>query len=848
MNKSFFGIILFIFISGFSYSQQKFAGRVYDKNTKEPLAFVNIVYNSQNLGTTTDLNGYFTISNRNNIEFFRVTYLGYITQNIEKQDFIHKEYYEIFLEQDAYRLDEVVVIPGENPAHRIINEVIANADKNNPEKMTSFSFMQYSKMIFTIDFDKLKKTEKPNPDSITNYIKEDEVSDSVVSDSVHHEQDTDTIISDTAKSGIERMREFFDYQHLFITESVSERRFRYPDNNKEEVLAHRISGLQNPGFTLLTSQLQSFSFYDEFISILDYRYVNPINRGSTRRYFFLIEDTMYNERADTIFIISFRPRKGANFDGLKGVLHINSNNYAIQNVRARPFEPTGSFDIVIQQKYQFIDEKQWFPVQLNTEIIMNFLQGTADGVDMPIIGIGRSYISDISLDPDFKRRDFNHITVHIKDDAHKQTDDIWERYRVEPLSQKDLNTYRVIDSLGKEINLDRIMEYVEIAATGYIPIKFVNIDPSKIMWYNEYEGYRLGLGAKTNHKLLPWMSLGGYFAYGFRDKAWKYGGETEFFIHRPSSTALRFGYRQDLKHSDSYSFNKPVNFLSNENLQQFFISQMDSVTEYYAGLRFNTFRYLNADIVLKHSELNIINADRYFIDYDFFFPGFPPSKQFLTTELGFYLRYAHKERFFQTPKGNRISMGTKYPILYFNYIRGLSLFGANYEYQKFEAQIYKKFETTWYGDTHITLTGGMATGNIPYTELYYGQGTYSYLNVDNTFNTMRPHEFISQRFANIHIRHDFGSLIFRTDNWHPRFILTTSAGWGDSQDIVSEAIIYPEAKFMDQGYFESGFLINNIIKVNFTGLGVGVYYRYGPYSFTNELDNFAFKISGTIVL
>ncbi|MBQ1720156.1 MAG: hypothetical protein II027_05870, partial [Bacteroidales bacterium] len=35
-----------------AYSQTKFAGRVTDTKTKEPLAFVNIIYNAKNQGTS----------------------------------------------------------------------------------------------------------------------------------------------------------------------------------------------------------------------------------------------------------------------------------------------------------------------------------------------------------------------------------------------------------------------------------------------------------------------------------------------------------------------------------------------------------------------------------------------------------------------------------------------------------------------------------------------------------------------------------------------------------------------------------------------------------------------------
>ncbi|MFQ3580225.1 MAG: DUF5686 family protein, partial [Bacteroidales bacterium] len=449
-----------------SYSQNALTGRITDAITGENLAFVNIVYNSKNLGTTTDIDGYFVIPDKNKIEFLRISYLGYETKFIEKEDIPNKSYIEIKLQAQALTLTEVTVLPGENPAHRIINLVIENSDKNNPEKVRSFTYTSYNKMYFTVDISSVKQ------DTIST--KNNELNDSALLE----------------------LTKFLDEQYLFLTESITERKFLYPDNNREKVLAHRISGLQNPAFTLLTNQFQSFSFYKDFVSILDKRYLSPISKNSTRRYFFIIEDTLYNELKDTIFVISFRPRKGTNFDGLQGVLHINSNGYAIQSVIARPFEPDGIFNVNIQQKYELIDDIQWFPVQLNTDLIFNLVSVSSgsknnNSLGFPVVGIGKSYIYDISLNPDIKRKEFNQLDVIVADDAHKKTEEFWNRYRKEMLTEKEIRTYQVIDSIGKEANLDKTIEIFEILLSGYIPVSIFNIDLSSILWFNEYEKYRL---------------------------------------------------------------------------------------------------------------------------------------------------------------------------------------------------------------------------------------------------------------------------------------------------------------------------------------------------------------------
>ena len=44
------------------FGQHQIKGKVIDEKTKEPLAFVNIVINNLNAGTTTDIDGNFKLN------------------------------------------------------------------------------------------------------------------------------------------------------------------------------------------------------------------------------------------------------------------------------------------------------------------------------------------------------------------------------------------------------------------------------------------------------------------------------------------------------------------------------------------------------------------------------------------------------------------------------------------------------------------------------------------------------------------------------------------------------------------------------------------------------------------
>jgi hypothetical protein len=373
-------------------------GRIIDKKSSRPLAFVNITYRASGQGTVSNIDGAFRISSPQDIDFLKFSYVGYHPRFIAKEDIRPGEVLVIELDQKAYDIAEVTILPGINPAHRIIRLATNNRKLNNP------SYTSYSKMYFTMDIDSMFRA---GTDSSGND-------------------------GDSSRQDLEK---FLEKQHLFLMEFVSERKFKPPDMNKEVVTASRVSGFRDPSFTMLASQIQSTSFYDELIMIWDKKYLNPISNGSTRKYLFIIEDTMFTEHMDSLFVISYRPLKGRNFDGLKGILHINSRGYAIQNVIAEAAETEGIFRIRIQQKYEYIDHQQWFPVQLNTDIILSPDNAQTNGEPVKLLGIGKSYFSDIQLDPEFKNREFDHIELEVDDGAHKQDDNYWSQYRVNPLTR-----------------------------------------------------------------------------------------------------------------------------------------------------------------------------------------------------------------------------------------------------------------------------------------------------------------------------------------------------------------------------------------------------------------------------
>jgi len=792
-------------------------GKVVDSQSGLPLAFVNIVINNGTSGISTDIDGRFTIRSRNAINTLNLTYVGYekMTYRISQDP---SGPLLIAMVKTKIELPEVTIYPTENPAHRIIDLVILNRDNNDPEKLKSFSYTSYDRTIFTVQLDSvIKEGEIISPDSLIQ---------------------TDTIISD---SSFLEMQEFFDKQDIAIMESVTERMFLSPDLNYQNVIANRISGFKDPIFVFLLSQLQSTSFYKEMFHLMDKHYVNPISKGSTRKYFFLIEDTTFTERMDTVFIISYQPKINTNFDGMEGVLYINSNGWAIQNVIAKPAEDEG-IRVRIQHMYELIDGKHWFPVQLNSDLIfLNAVVSSGD-VRANMVGIGKSYIKDIVINPELVKRQFDVLGIDVEPDSHEKSDEFWGGYRIDSLSERDQRTYHFMDSIGKEANLDKFSLGVETVLNGRIPVKFIDIDLDKIVKYNGSQGWYLGLGLHTNDRLSKRLKFGGYWGYGFRDQTAKYGGDIKYTISRRKELDVWAAYSFDLKESAGVQFlGEKSGILSGKHWRDLLINRMNLTEDLNLGLSTRVLRDFKVHLGFSS------NSKQGTFDYKFGVSDngvLVTTDEFDFTELKIGFRYAFREEFIVT-KRSRISLGTRYPILHFQYTRGFNdLLRGDFEYNRYDLKVTHSFYVKYLGRSQVEIRGGLIDGILPYCNLYNGNGSYREFTVyaPSSFSTMRMNEFLSDRYISLFYMHNFGKLLFKTPKFQPEFLIATNIAFGllKNNDGYHYNVDY---KTLEHGYFESGVLINNMLNLRIYSIGIGGFYRYGGYSLGSVWENMALKFT-----
>jgi len=822
--KKLLAVLLFAFIAQASIAQVTLTGKIFDAETGEPLPFVNVVFNEKGNGFTSGLDGDFKITTNDPIRWLKVTYLGYLAQTIAVNPENSNTPFRIGLTKTSYQIKEVIVKPGINPAHRIIVAAYNNRERNNPEKLASFRYTSYNKLYFTVDKVVAKQIRESYADTVKRV--------------------------DSLSIKIEKLKKT---QHLMMFETVTKREFMAPDYSSENILASRVSGLKDPFVAFIATQIQSFSFYSEHITLVDKAYLNPISAGSTKKYLFILEDTLLTPTNDTLFVISYRPHRGRNFEGLMGQLTINSRGYAIQSVIAEPSAPGGLLSIKIQQRYERMNDSTWFPVELNTDLIITpaDIKDKKQGktISLQMLGIGKSYLKDIEINPKLSRRDFSHIEASVDPLAGERSSSYWSLFRKDSLTPQELRTYRIIDSIGRKANLDRKMRIMESMITGRIPLGYISLNLNQLLGYNRFEGYRLGVGLETNRRVSDYFRVGGYTAYGFSDKSYKYGGFTEVTFNKRYQVNLRYSYKSDVRETGSYAFGDEVSLLSGSDYyRELPISVMDRIEENRVAF---SFRFL------KSFKMNLSMANQRYDLLSGFYYKTPAQtdtiRKFNQTELAATLRIAPGEKFMETSRGI-MPLNADFPVFWVNYTKGLNIMDGGYEYDRVEVRLDKTYRWRTLGRTIINVDAGQVFGKVPIPLMYFGRANYLGAvtpDATHSFAAMRMNEFLTDRFVSIFLKHDFGKLLWITGSkrFQPEFAVVQNIGYGDISSNVLHVVPTGFAvKAPTKGFFEAGLQANKLLSNGFMAFGFAVYYRYGSYSYKDFEDNLAYKITLSLAL
>ena len=795
MKRRLLFFLFWIPLCAMAGSAWEIRGHILSQSSKEPIPFVNIIINGKSAGTTTDIDGYFSLS----VEDVSVTLnISHISHESKSVVFSRGDVFpvKIYLKPSIHELKEVAILPEENPAHRIIDSLMAHISDNNPKNIPFYTCTIYEKIKATIDSIAQKTIEKDT---------------SLVS-----------------------LRDYLSDNDLLIVENVVEKTFIKPDRDYNEVVATKISGIKDPLFIATLAQLQSISLYDPTFAIGAAEYISPISKGSTKRYFFLMQDTTYSEQGDTIFQVSYRPRRGTSFNGLQGVLTINTNGWALQNAVASPYNAdTSQFKVQHREMYRQLDSGRWFPYQVHSDYVLKNIGLVVESVTLT----GRSYYSNVNLSE--KPKKWGEVGTEMLSDAGKKDTLFWNQYRVAPLSVREQNTYQTVDSLmGRrlESSLKFLMALTELK----IKVWKLNLDLDRIVHYQEYHGFCLGMGITTNHEFSKTLELSGFWGYGFKDQKTRYGGHASVMLYRPRNIKLKASYYYDglaVGQDEFYYVNKSL--LLSDYYQQYFVRCVDYVEMLGGSLFVDPLPYLQAEAGFYHTSRQP--------GYDY---TFVPTGQtaFETATVQLKLRYAFRESRLALPYKRQVMYSNRhpYPVFLLNYTHGFKdLLNGDFNFNRIEGKIQQIIPWRLIGKTQIEICGGYVVEDIPYSLLFSPASTFWANKTLNTtiysftsFATMRRNEFFNDCTLSLFFSHDFKHLFGKPSGKIAKMIdfqpaIITNIGWGTLRNPENHLGI--EATDMHHGYFESGIMLRRfLLKI----LDVGCLYRYGHYKFDKFSDNF----------
>lgn len=815
-------LLLLFFTSSFLFSQTKIKGQVIDFDTTIPISFATILYNGQT--TTTDWEGRFALT---------------ITDFKKPIVFKYKGYYEKFAyanNKTTFLLIKAVTdinqkkqeIYTEHSVNKIIKSVIDNRDKNQPEKaLKTYQYKNYENILVTA-----------NPDSISSKI-----------DTIYKKRlfGSTKVKLDSTNYKFKRLVE---KQHIYQTEKVNLIQHNQK-GDKETILATRMAGFKQPVYEFLGLKLISYSVYENPIEILETPVQNPISSYGRILYNYTLIDTV-KVNGRSAYRVYFQPKK-LRANRLRGLLYIDTETFAIAKAYYRIY---GIVNINATYTFNYLDKYNlWFPKK--REFIVH--KGS-NSDDLKILGgtikfkstleqgtekntSDQAYLSiestpfDIIIDEHVAIKE-PYVKIDIPKTSLHKPNSYWKSVTKDTIDKRKPATYFRIDSLSVSEKIEHRLFLGKKIINGYYPISVVDLDLRSIIKYNNYEGFRFGIGGITNDKLSEKYRIAAYGAYGLKDEAFKFGITPSYLLDKKSETWLSASYSDDLNEiaqtsfaTDSRRFKfydpRPINvstFYSNKTSAVSLESKFFPKTTAYFSVMQNQIKPL--------FDYQYLNDSKLYSDYTI-------------TAVQLAFQFNPFSNYMRTPLG-LLEIEKRHPKFSFQFTQTIpDALENDFVFTKIDFKTFYELPYLSGQKSSVVFQGGITFGDVPITHLY--SIAPNNINKDailkritfagkNSFETMYYNEFFSDKYVSLQLKHTFNRINLGY-KINPEFTVATRMAWGSIANAQNH--IGPAFKSLEKGFIESGIEANKIFK----GLGVTAFFRYGPNQLPRFDDNLSIKIS-----
>lgn len=780
-----FLLLLHLFNPGFAQIT-KIRGCVTDAQTGEPIPFAGVFLKGTTSGVTSNLDGSYLLETRDTTSTLVCQLLGYdVVETRIKVAAYNKVDFALNLTEN--RLVGATVKADNKKVRRLLANIDAHRDRNNPEKLDCYRVNLYNKM--ELDLTNAKEQIR-NKAFLKNFS------------FVFEYMDT------SAVSGV-------PYLPVMISESFVDRQHSTdPENDTETVLANRISGI-DPQSNMLSQFTGSLhlkaNFYNSFINGFGIEFPSPIQKAGLLYYNYYIVDTLQIDSRKT-YLVHYHPKAGISSAAFDGEMQIDAEDFALRSIHAK-MKHGGNVnwlrDIVLDAEYKRLNDSIWFYDRDRLYADFSIALGDSSKI-MSVIGTRDISYSNPSLIRDSLDMDARSGKVKVFSDENNQDEKYWESKRPYALSERERNIYEMVEKVQDVPMYKDLYSIVYTLVTGYWDIGPIGIGPyAKIISFNNLEGFRPQIGIHTSKDFSRKFRFTGFLAYGVRDKEFKGGLTYERLFCKDPTSKLTLD-----AHYDVFQLGRGASYFTDQNILSSLFGKGDAnrlcpMTSFSAmyekefSMNFN----FQADLALK----------RYFSNV------FVPMGDFTsiaTNEVHLSARFSRDET---VNRGHFIKkyIHSDWPVFTLNMTGSIPGLRKN-DFAFFRPE----FSMSWrknlppVGLTKLSLNAGTIIGTVPYPLLHLHEGNGTYMLDKTAFSCMDYFEFASDSWATLFWVHNFNGFFFGkiplVRKLKLREELTFKMAYGSLRDANRNAYMpFPAGMKTIDGipYMEVGAGVSNILKL-----------------------------------
>lgn len=812
-------VIIGFILPIYAFGQIHVSGVVSDSISLEPIPFVKVRFQASGSITRTESDGSFDIRSNQLEDTLIFEFIGYKPLFLPVNS--NHSNLPVYLSENVTSLTTVVIEAGENPAFDVLEKVKENKKQNDPERLAAYECEVYNKMQFNLNnmSDKFKDRKVFKKfDFIMDYM-------------------------DTANGE--------NYLPVLLSESVSNYYYKSAPRQKKEVIrATRITGIDNLQLGQFTGDMyQNVNIYNDYVELFNKEFLSPIaNEGKLfYKYYLLEEDTL---NGVPCYHLEFLPKRKGDLL-FEGEFWIADSSYAVKKVRAKiPDNVNLNYvsDFYVDQDYTLVDsnymltrEQMTANFDLFNEQEDSWLMGVTIHKDVNRNGF-------VLNDP--KSFDFYVKDVVLLDSSDKRSDDYWQDQRHNELSNEEQGVIDMVDSLKRNRTYRFFENVTYMSYTGFWragPIELGSIYSG--LNRNVVEGTRFMFSPRTSNKFSKKVEISTFVAYGTRDREWKYGGSLRWKLQESPREMLRFAYR---KRIDQLGLIGSVGDVGNSFSTLLSAAPLDKLTMVHLGSV-----GLEKDWSFDMRTFNTVEWKRYIplgsSDYSRIDPISGDTNQIgsLTSfQLRNQIMFTKEEKFLKG-QFDRISLGSKYPIISLTHTWGIKDFlESEYTFHRLDFIWNHRPRLGALGRLNYTIHAGKIFGQVPYPFLQIHQGNETYYLQMSNFNLMNYYEFISDQWVRVLFEHHLQGFIMDRipliRKLKLRMVYSGRMVIGSYSTKHNNELLLPfYSQALNEPYYEVGIGLENILKfIRIDAVWRGSY-RNNLDLYGDPIPNFGVKFAFT---